>query len=130
MKIKFIDKAHEDFFYTNMEKCRYKDVYHYALIYTLGINQDTRNHIDRIYDFASGCIKPECIHDGWQTSGSMKVVRLAFNLYTDGTPTIGECTDAEEQIRESSNYSVSDIMCSGYATYFMEAIKIRYPEYF
>ncbi len=25
-------------------------------------------------------------YQGWQTSGSVRVVRLAFNLYTDGTP--------------------------------------------
>ena len=47
----------------------------------LGISDDTRRNVDSIYDFKTGCVKTECLHEGWQTSGSMKVVRMAFNLY-------------------------------------------------
>ena len=67
-----------------LEQARYQDCYHKALIYILGISEDTRNHFSQIYDIKSGYIKPECLHQGWQTSGSVRVVRLAFNLYTDG----------------------------------------------
>ena len=105
------------------------DTYHQALIYCLGISDDTRKHIDRIYDFESGCVKPECLQEGWQTSGSEKIVRIAFNLYTDGIPTTDEYNDTEAQITETRLYSVSDIFCTGYARYFWEAIKIRYPDY-
>ena len=61
------------------------DVYHKSLCYCLGISDDTRRNINRIYDFKTGCVKPECLHDGWQTSGSEKVVRMAFNLYCNGS---------------------------------------------
>lgn len=57
-----------------------------ALCYCLGISDDTRRNINSIYDFKTGCVKTECLHEGWQTSGSMKVVRMALNLYCNGTP--------------------------------------------
>lgn len=42
----------------------------------------------QIYDYQSGRVKPECLQAEWQTSGSSKVIRLAFNLYCNGTPGI------------------------------------------
>ena len=84
--ISFISEAHEKFYYEKLKEVRYVDVYHKALCYCLGISDDTRRNINRIYDFKTGCVKPECLHDGWQTSGSEKVVRMAFNLYCNGTP--------------------------------------------
>ena len=99
------------------------------MIYILGISEDTRNHFSQIYDIKSGFIKPECLHQGWQTSGSVRVVRLAFNLYTDGTPSVDDYKRKDEQIGECRGYSVSDIFCCGYAMYFWQGIKLRYPEY-
>ena len=60
-------------------------MYHKALCYCLGISDDTRRNANRIYDFKTGCVKTECIHEGWQTSGSVKVVRMTFNLHCNGT---------------------------------------------
>lgn len=39
-------------------------------------------------------------YQGWQTSGSVRVVRLAFNLYTDRTPGVDEYKCKDEQVRE------------------------------
>ena len=50
------------------------------------------------YDFKTGCVKTECLHEGWQTSGSMKVVRMAFNLYCNGIPSVDDYTKTEEQV--------------------------------
>jgi len=61
---------------------------------------------------------------GWQTSGSVRVVRLAFNLYTDGTPSVNNYKRKDEQIDECRRYSVSDIFCCGYAMYFWQGIKL------
>ena len=127
--IVFISDAHRDFYYDKLKEIRYPDVYHKALCYCLGINNDTRRNINRIYDFKSGCVNPECLHDGWQTSGSVKVVRMAFNLYCNGTPSVDDYTDAEEQIAECRQYSVEDLFCCCYAPYFWQAIQLRYPEY-
>ena len=125
----FANEEHEKFYYEKLEQARYQDCYHKALIYILGISGDTRNHFSQIYDIKSGFIKPECLHQGWQTSGSVRVVRLAFNLYTDGTPSVDDYKRKDEQIRECREYSVSDIFCCGYAMYFWQGIKLRYPEY-
>lgn len=127
--ITFKNKEHEKFYHTYLPKCRYQDTYHKALVYCMGLSEDTRRNVNRIYDSETGFIKPECLQEGWQTSGSEKIVRIAFNLYTDGTPTTDEYDDTEEQIVETRLYSVSDIFCTGDARYFWEAIKIRYPDY-
>ena len=57
--ITFKSAAHKNFYLEYLPKCRYQDVYHRALIYCLGIDEDTRNHVNRIYDFKSGCVKTE-----------------------------------------------------------------------
>ena len=104
-------------------------MYHKALCYCLGINNDTREHINRIYDFKTGLVKPECLHDGWQTSGSVKVVRMAFNLYCNGTPSVNEENTVEDQLLECRQYTVEELFCCSYAPFFWQAVQIRYPEY-
>ena len=104
--IMFKSNAHEKFYYEKLKEVQYQDEYHMALCYCLGISDDTRRNIDRIYDFETGCVKPACLYEGWQTSGSMKVVRLAFNLYCNGTPSVDEDTTIEEQLYECRQYSV------------------------
>ena len=128
-KFNFISETHEKFFYEKLGLTRYKDVYHKALVYCLGINSDTRRNVDRIYDFKTGCVKPECLQEDWQTSGSVKVVRMAFNLYCNGTPSVNDYSEAEEQMGECKQYTVEELFCCAYAPYFWQAIQIRYPEY-
>ena len=60
-EVQFVDDEHEKFFLDNIVRCRYEEVYHHALIYCLGISETTRRNIDSIYDFATGCIKTECL---------------------------------------------------------------------
>ena len=127
--ISFISNAHKKFYFEKLKEVRYQDTYHKALCYCLGINNETRQNISKIYDFKTGCIKPECLHEGWQTSASLKVVRMAFNLYCSGTPSVDDTKDIDEQLYECRQYSVEDIFCCCYASYFWQAIKIRYPEY-
>lgn len=125
--ITFKSKEHENFYSKYLPKCRYQDAYHRALVYCLGIDRDTRDHVNRIYDFKNGTVKTECLHEGWQTSGSLKIVRMAFNLYCNGTPSVSDYSDPEEQISECRCYTVEDLFCCCYARYFWEAVKIRYP---
>ena len=79
-----------------------------------------------VYDFKTGCVKTECLHEGWQTSGSLKVVRMAFNLYRNGTPSVLDYDDAEEQVDECRRYTVEELFCCAYAPYFWQAVQIRY----
>ena len=52
-----------------------------------------------------------------------------FNLYCNGAPSVGDYEAEEDQLKECQYYSIEDLFCCGYARYFWEAIKIRYPEY-
>ena len=88
--ITFKSRKHEKFYEEYLKKCRYQDVYHRALVYCLGIDRDTRNNVNKIYNFKTGCVKTECLQEGWQTSGSLRIVRMAFNLYCNGTPSVGD----------------------------------------
>lgn len=134
-EISFISKAHEKFYYEKLEEVRYQDAYHKALCYCLGICEDTRRNIGQIYDFKSGCVKTECLREGCQTSGSVRVVRMAFNLCCNGTPSVYDYEDAEEQVDECKEYSVEELFCCSSCTnptswiIFWQAIQIRYPEY-
>ena len=125
--IRFADTEHLDFY--NKQACRLKpDCYLKALIYTLGICPDTRRRFGALYNIEDKSIVPEAIHCAWQTSGSLKVTRLAFQLFTDGTPS-ALLAPGNPDFDECRRYSVSDIFCCRYAPYFVEAIKIRYPEH-
>lgn len=116
--IRFKDAAHRDFFLAMMSKSGVNDSYHRSFFYVMGISGETRNNINQMFDFKEDCIKPKGMHGGWQTSGTIKVCRLAFNLWNGYT----------EEGREK--YSTpEELFCCGYAPYFMEGIKIRYPEY-
>ena len=74
--ITFKSKEHEKFYMEYLEKCRYQDVYHQALVYCLGIDRDTRENVNKIYNFKTGCVKTESLQEGWQTSGSLRIVRI------------------------------------------------------
>lgn len=69
----FANEEYEKFYYEKLEQARHQDCYHKALIYILGISEDTKNHFSQIYDMKSGRIKTECLHQGCQTNGSAKV---------------------------------------------------------
>ena len=71
--ITFKNQEHKDFYLRYLKKCRYQDVYHQALVYCLGIDRDTRSNVNRIYDFNTGCVKTECLREGWMTSGSERL---------------------------------------------------------
>lgn len=128
-KIIFISEAHEKFYYEKLREVWYQDVYHKALCYCLGISDDTRRNIKSIYDFKTGNVKTKCLHEGWQTSGSVRVVRMAFTLYCNGTPSVYDYEDAEKQVSECRGYTVEELFCCSYAPFFWQAVQICYPEY-
>lgn len=53
----FKNKEHEIFYMEYLSKCRYRDVYHKALVYCLGIDRDTKENANRIYDFKTDYVK-------------------------------------------------------------------------
>lgn len=115
----FESKEHHQFYLKCMEQSTKNDTYHRALFYTLGINPDTRRNIYEIYDFKTNLIHLNVLRKGWQTSGSYQVCLLAFNLFNGYTP--------KTQSSRSTPYELFDSM---EAPYFMQAIKIKFPERF
>lgn len=57
----FKSQAHKEFYLSHICLCRYDDAYHRALVYCLGIDRDTREHAEQIYDFKTGIVKTECL---------------------------------------------------------------------
>ena len=99
-KIYFRDKAHKDFVMENLNKCRRNDCYHQAFFYVMGISEETRMNIGQMFDFKNDCIIPEGMHGGWQTSGTVKVCNLAFNLWNGFAEEGRErfCTPEEQSV--------------------------------
>ncbi len=82
-EIKFRSAAHRDFFLENMMKCSVNDCYHRAFFYVMGIASETRANIGKMFYFKNDCIVPEGMRGGWQTSETVKVCYLAFNLWNN-----------------------------------------------
>ena len=58
--ITFKNKEHEKFYTEYLEKCRYQDVYHQALVYCLGIDRDTRNNDNNQSGSWTGEVREKC----------------------------------------------------------------------
>lgn len=124
--MKFIDKEHEEFYKEKLNEIGQEDVYRKALVYTLGICETTRENFTDIFNIKEGLINRDSLQRAYQTSTSMKVTRLSFSLWNSNS------YDSDEDLKNgiiSTHYNPSDIFCCSYASYFYEAIKIRYPEY-
>ena len=114
-EIRFVDREHLAFYNQNLNSAGKNDPYHKAFFYVMGISNDTRRNIQKVFNFEEDCIRTDGLFDGWQTSGSERLTRLAFNLWNgwngDGGATPYDLFDCE------------------YAPYMMEGIRLRYPEY-
>lgn len=114
----FYNNMHKKFYYDSISKCPVEDTYHQSLFYTLGIDNDCRNHISDLYDFKHQHIKLDGLEQPWQTTGSMKSTLLAFNLYNGYTD--------ENNTMLSTPY---ELFACEYSSFFIEAIKLRFPEF-
>ncbi len=114
--MKYINQEHKKFYHQTLKKDGIADTYRKALFYTSGIDKDCRSHIYELYDFENHQIKLSSIDQPWQTTGSMQCTLLAFNLYN------GYIYEQDKQL--STPY---DLFSSEYGFYFMESLKLRYP---
>ena len=69
-----------------------------------GISDDTRRNINSIYDFKTGNVKTKCLHEGWQTSGSVKVVAK------QGKKVLLIDADAQGSLTASLSYTEPDTL--------------------
>ncbi|MDE7435091.1 MAG: hypothetical protein K2N01_04660 [Lachnospiraceae bacterium] len=90
-------------YYEKLKQAKNQDCYHKALIYILGISGDTRKHFSRIYDMKTGRIKTECLHEGWQTSGSARVVKLRYPKYCQKQKSAPEILAEMEERKNAEN---------------------------
>lgn len=116
--MKFKGMNHKDFFFDTMKKCKRDDSYHRALVYLLGLTPDTRNHFHELFDLTEDMIEPDGLAAAWQTSGTLRICRLAFNLWN-------EYVDEDRP----ELFSPSDLFCCEFAPFFIYALQLRYPEY-
>lgn len=117
-EIRFASKEHREFYLAMLQKCGNSDSFHRAFFYCVGISDTTRKNVSRIFDFENDRMKTDGLHEGWQTGGTMRLTRLAFNLWNGYTEQGAE--------RMSAPY---EMFACDYAPYFLEAVKLRYPEY-
>lgn len=116
--VQFMDKEHENFYSQMLGRTARHDAYHRAFFYTVGMGRDTRRNIQDLFDFTEDCIKPEGLEKSWQTGGTNRLCRLAFNLWN------GWVEEGKERLS-----SPNELFDCGYAPYLFEAIRLRYPEY-
>lgn len=127
----FRDDTHKELFerWTKQTHTE-RDPEYSAMFYLLAMDGTTRKHINDIFDFSEHCIKPRgLLNAAWQTSTSRKTVRLAFNLFNYGI-----CSDRDENGEPlpdtGGHYSPGEIFACSYAPYYVQALQIRYSEYF
>ena len=108
-ELRFRSKEHKQFFQEMLERSRYKDCNHQSFFYCVGISESARTNIDRLFDFQRDRIKTDGLYDGWQTGGT---IRLTY------------VEKGQERM-----YSPYELFDCGYAPYFFEAIRLRYPDY-
>ena len=128
--MKFIDDEHEKFWDEKsfiLLKHKKTDVYYKSIVYTLGICETTRSNFDKIFNIEKGEINIDSVNGAFQTGTSEKVTRMAFSLWN-------RCNYDSDKDRQKGKVSIyynpSEIFCCSYVPYFVEALKIRYPEYF
>lgn len=116
----FKDNQHHSFFLKNIESTHSeKDPYRRALFYALGLTKETRKYVNRLYDFEENGIRIEGLEDPWQTGTTMRICRLAFNLYN------GSCAEFDESER-TAKYTPYWLFGGDLTIYMLEAVKVRF----
>jgi len=118
--MKFVDNEHRQFYEDTVRKAGATgDCYREALFYVLGMLPDTRRWIDDIYNFDEKIIKTSALKKPWQTSGNMRVTRMAFNLYNGFNGIVGN-----RKIDDPDKYSPYWLFDIGNMDFFLEAIRL------
>lgn len=123
----FIDTDHKEAYKEFLIKANINnyDNERKSLFYVLAMLRDTRARVNDLYDFKNNWIKIDGLEKPWQTSGSMKVTRLAFNLYNGFIQT--ECEASESEILKTTPLDVFSLD-KEYLEYMLYAVKIRFGQ--
>ena len=118
----FADEEHRAFYYRMCSQYGH-DRFRASLFYCIGSTDVTRRHYRRIYDTEEQMVIPECIYESWQTSGTLRMILLGFELYHGG-PVIQD--DTEDSDRLKKLYSISSVFSSEMLEVKLEAVRIRF----
>lgn len=116
--MKFKDKQHELAYkeFKLRAGVREYDKERQSLFYLLSLLDETRRNITDLYNFEENWIEIEGLSQGWQTGGTTKITKLAFNLYNGWRGEDGEnCSPLHL-------FSVSE----DNREYLLEAIRVRF----
>lgn len=117
--MKFYNKEHKERYEDVLSRMTSTDNYHTSVAYLMSLDDNCYKHINDLFDFEDDSIKADGLNKAWNTSTTLKVIRLAFNLWN------GYCYDDNDEV--DSNFCVDNIFNCSYAEYFYQAIKLRYP---
>ena len=127
MAIHFIDNAHETFYLEKLALAEQEgkriDSYFRSLLYLLGLTEDTRTHFLELFDWDEWGICFEGLSAGWQTGGTIRITRLAFNLWN------GCRSDDPESEVPDAEYLPDSIFDCSFLPFFFEAIQLRFSHY-
>ena len=115
----FINKEHEDFYQKKIGQVKQEDSYINSLIYLLSSNEETRNNFEVIYNISNNTINITSLKLPWQTSTSLNICRLAFNLF-------GDIVSDNIENESSYLYAVSSIFKNLDINIGLEALRIRF----
>ena len=83
--MKFASAEHQGFFEDTMKHIKElwgkDDTYHQAFFYLMGLTDETRRHIRELFAFDNDSVNPEALDAAWQTGSTVRLCRLAFNLW-------------------------------------------------
>lgn len=119
--MKFKDDEHHNYFYSFYKKANVQnyDTERLSLFYILALFSETRKNIDSLYDFERNLIIPEGLNAGWQTGGTTKATKLAFNLYNNY---LGQLNDEGGDYSPLELFSVS----AENREFLIEGLKLRF----
>ena len=122
MEIRFKDKDHELNYLSLFQQMKKQTPPHQAVAYLLALDPICFLHCRELYDFREGHTIPRGLDEAWHTLISRRTTRLAFNLYNSF------CSDRFENDMPSVSFTPVELFCSEYAEYYVEALRIRFPE--
>ena len=107
--MKFRNNEHEKIFYLLLAKCRRQDCEVQSVVYLLALVCEDEKQAEDCFDFNNLLIKKGSLRKGWQTSGSITAIKLAFSLWNPNNVA-----------------NVGSLFGFGYDSYLLEAIRIRF----
>lgn len=95
-----------------------------SLMYILSGNRDTSSHINDLFDFDKIQIKPySYANHSWQTSGSLKAVRIAYNLFNNNR--LNGFDEDDPRFNDLGD-TILDIFSDSQRELFLRAILVRF----